>query len=144
MKVVITSTHVMVSTSDCFRWGTMKEEDTATHGMPGGKQEQHTGTSEIQDTHGDPGHVSRTDADATAVGRGEDTQDTGRKMTPQQEIQEFINSKEAGMISAFTKPQLWRAAEALYTANGLNCPVRIEYINGETVLINREIYGTSH
>ena|SRR5580765_5338448 len=116
----------MVSTSVYFKWGTMKEKPTDTHGMHGDSQEQHTDTSEHLDMTGPPGLASPTKA-----------------ITPQDEIKYFMESKEAGMISTFTKPQLWRAAETLYTANGLDCPVRIENINGETVLINREIYERS-
>lgn len=63
-----------------------------------------------------------------------------RTTEAQTEITQFLNSGEAGMVTEYSKPQLWRAAESLFTARGLACPVRIETINGTTVLINRDVY----
>lgn len=63
-----------------------------------------------------------------------------RTTEAQTEITQFLNSGEAGTITELSKTALWRAAEFLFTARGLDCPVRIETINGVTVLINREIY----
>lgn len=63
-----------------------------------------------------------------------------RTTEAQAEITQFLNSGEAGMTTEYSKPQLWRAAESLFTAKGLDCPVRIETINGTTVIINRDIY----
>jgi hypothetical protein len=66
-----------------------------------------------------------------------------RTTEAQAEITQFLNSGEAGMVTDYSKPQLWRAAESLFTSRGLACPVRIETINGTTVLINRDIYDSN-
>lgn len=104
-------------------------------GMPGDSQDPPTTTSEQLDTHGNRGHASRGN-DGVYVG--------GEVQSPREEIQQFVASNAAGMISSYSKPQLWRAAETLFTANGVVCPVRIEQVNGVVLLINREVYRNGY
>lgn len=59
--------------------------------------------------------------------------------TARQEIEEFLASKEAGMKTQFKKTMITNAATAMFTANGLSCPIMVIERNGETYLINREI-----
>lgn len=59
--------------------------------------------------------------------------------TAKQEITDFLESKEAGIQSQFTKTTLQNAAEKMFTANGLHCPVAIVENDGVAYILNREI-----
>ncbi len=61
--------------------------------------------------------------------------------TAKEEITTFLQSKEAGMVSSFSAATIQKAAESMFTANGLNCPIDIRSLNGSTVVINRAIYA---
>lgn len=54
-------------------------------------------------------------------------------------ITEFLASKEAGLVVTQKKAALERAAQNMFTAKGLDCPVRVLESNGTTYLINRNI-----
>jgi hypothetical protein len=71
------------------------------------------------------------------------TENGQQKITARDEIQNFLLTNEAGIISSFSAPALIKAAESLYTANGLQCPVKILNTNGSVLLINREVYLAS-
>lgn len=64
-----------------------------------------------------------------------------RTTEAQAEIAEFLNSGQPGMITTFSKDQVWRAAESLFTAKGLDCPVEIKSTSQGTLLINRKLYN---
>lgn len=59
--------------------------------------------------------------------------------TAKQEIMDFISSGEAGFKSEFSRLTLLNAAQSIFTANGLICPVQIVDVKGEAYIINREI-----
>jgi len=59
--------------------------------------------------------------------------------TAKQEIETFLASKEAGIKSEFKRNTLLKAAEDIFTANGLHCPVIVTERGGATYLINRDI-----
>jgi hypothetical protein len=56
-----------------------------------------------------------------------------------QEITDFLESKEAGIESSFSKISLQNAAEKMFTANGLQCPVAIIEREGSVFLLNRAL-----
>jgi hypothetical protein len=58
--------------------------------------------------------------------------------TAKQEITDFLASKEAGIVSQYTKATLQNAAEKMFTANGLPCPVAIVESDGVAYILNRE------
>lgn len=64
--------------------------------------------------------------------------------TAKQEINDFLASNEAGIRSQFTKATLQNAAETIFTANGLPCPVVVVEKEGQAFLLNREIAFSDH
>lgn len=66
------------------------------------------------------------------------------KQTARQFIQEFLESKEAGMTTDFSAATMNKAAESLFTAQGLDSPVRVLELNGAVVIINRDIYNAAN
>jgi hypothetical protein len=56
-----------------------------------------------------------------------------------QEITEFLESKEAGIQSQYTRATLQNAAEKMFTANGLTSPVAIVESDGKAYILNRSI-----
>lgn len=58
--------------------------------------------------------------------------------TAKEEIRDFLNSQEAGIKSQYAKGTLQNAAESMFTANGLTCPVAFIERDGSTYILNRE------
>lgn len=59
-------------------------------------------------------------------------------LTAKQEIANFLQSKQPGVVSSFTKNTLVKAAENMFTANGLTCPVKIVEVKGKAYIISRD------
>jgi hypothetical protein len=57
--------------------------------------------------------------------------------TAKEEIRVFLASNEVGVKTSFKRTTLLKAAEDMFTAQGLPCPVFVTERNGETYLINR-------
>jgi hypothetical protein len=54
------------------------------------------------------------------------------------EIQQFLDSGELGIQTESSSDSLQRAAEKMFTAKGLDCPVQIIRNHGHTFIIRRD------
>lgn len=61
-----------------------------------------------------------------------------RTSPAKEEITDFLKSGEAGRTTDLKLTALKNAAQALFTANGLHCPVGFMTIKGQTIMVNRE------
>ena len=59
-------------------------------------------------------------------------------MSARSEIMSFVESDAPGIESNLKADALKRAAETIYTANGLNCPISIVSKNGKVFIIKRD------
>jgi hypothetical protein len=66
------------------------------------------------------------------------------KQTARQVIVDFLATKEAGTTTSFSATTMTKAAEDMFTAKGLYCPVQVLERNGAVVLINRDIYNAAN
>lgn len=65
------------------------------------------------------------------------------KTTARQIITNFLSSNEAGIKVDLRRNTLTKAAEDMFTAQGLRCPVMAIERNGDTYLINRDLVTES-
>lgn len=75
-------------------------------------------------------------ADTTAV-------DVEPKTTARQIITKFLESHQAGIEVNLKRNTLNKAAEDMFTAKGVRCPVLAIERNGSTYLINRDLVSNS-
>lgn len=61
-----------------------------------------------------------------------------RTSPAKEEIVNFLKSGEPGQTTDIKLNTLKRAAQDLFTANGLDCPVSFMNVNGITLIVNRE------
>lgn len=62
-----------------------------------------------------------------------------RTSPAKEEIEQFLQSGEAGQTTELSMASLKNAASSMYTANGLNCPVKFIRVKGQTLILNREM-----
>jgi len=67
-----------------------------------------------------------------------------RTSPAKEEIVAFLKSGEPGFTSDLSVTSLKKAAQDLFTANGLNCPVAFASVHGQTLMINREKFSNGH
>lgn len=69
---------------------------------------------------------------------------TKNVISAKEEIASFLASKEAGIRSQFKKSTLINAAQDMFTAKGLTCPIVVkEGREGEAYLLNRDILSST-